>query len=193
MPDILAQMLLVVGVVAIGVILTISIRSRIARKDAQRPSAGDRISEAKTKHRLIDDRNAIEAQLHDIARHYASIIDARAERLDQLIVQAEQRIAELSRLATSAARNGRVPDRDAEATDSAARPGARPSDAPAAPHRAEARPAGARSQAGPSRGLDPVTLSVYEMADAGHDPVTIAQALDEQIGKVELILALRQG
>jgi hypothetical protein len=34
--------------------------------------------------------------------------------------------------------------------------------------------------------------AVYELADGGRDPVEIARALDEQIGKVELILALRE-
>ena len=38
---------------------------------------------------------------------------------------------------------------------------------------------------------DPLTTTVYELADAGHGPVEIAQQLEEQVGKVELILALR--
>lgn len=40
--------------------------------------------------------------------------------------------------------------------------------------------------------LDPLSASVYELADRGRSPVEIAQQLDEQVGKVELILALRQ-
>ncbi len=40
---------------------------------------------------------------------------------------------------------------------------------------------------------DPLTRSVYKLADSGHDTVSIARELDEQIGKVELILALRAG
>ncbi|MBT8484329.1 MAG: hypothetical protein KJO43_02035, partial [Phycisphaerae bacterium] len=38
---------------------------------------------------------------------------------------------------------------------------------------------------------DPLARAVYELADLGEDPVTIARRLDEQVGKVELILALR--
>jgi hypothetical protein len=45
----------------------------------------------------------------------------------------------------------------------------------------------------PETTLDPLTRRVYELSDAGHNPVDIARALDEQIGKVELILALRAG
>jgi hypothetical protein len=40
--------------------------------------------------------------------------------------------------------------------------------------------------------LDPLTRSVYEHADTGLSPLEIAQQLDEQVGKVELILALRE-
>ena len=39
----------------------------------------------------------------------------------------------------------------------------------------------------------PMTRSVYELSDSGQDTVSIARELDEQIGKVELILALRAG
>lgn len=38
---------------------------------------------------------------------------------------------------------------------------------------------------------DPLTASVYELADRGLQSVAIAQNLDEHVGKVELILALR--
>ena len=39
---------------------------------------------------------------------------------------------------------------------------------------------------------DDLTRNVYRLADAGHDPVAIAQQLNEHVGKVELILALRR-
>lgn len=39
--------------------------------------------------------------------------------------------------------------------------------------------------------LDPLTANVYELADRGRTNIEIAQYLDEQVGKVELILALR--
>ena len=41
------------------------------------------------------------------------------------------------------------------------------------------------------RPLDPLTQGVYELADTGRSPLEIAQQMDEQVGKVELILALR--
>ena len=38
---------------------------------------------------------------------------------------------------------------------------------------------------------DPLARKIYKLADAGRDPAQIAQELDEHIGKVELVLALR--
>ena len=40
--------------------------------------------------------------------------------------------------------------------------------------------------------LDPVAIEVYRLADSGKRPLEIARQLDEHVGKVELILALRQ-
>jgi len=39
---------------------------------------------------------------------------------------------------------------------------------------------------------DALKRSVCDLADQGHDPVEIARQLDEHVGKVELILALRK-
>jgi len=39
---------------------------------------------------------------------------------------------------------------------------------------------------------DPFTQQVYDLADAGKNPVEIASQLNEQTGKVELVLALRK-
>lgn len=39
---------------------------------------------------------------------------------------------------------------------------------------------------------DPLARSVYELADAGYPALDIARRLNEQVGKVELILALRK-
>lgn len=42
-------------------------------------------------------------------------------------------------------------------------------------------------------GIDPLTRSIYSLADAGHSAQAIAQQLGQHTGKVELILALRPG
>jgi hypothetical protein len=40
---------------------------------------------------------------------------------------------------------------------------------------------------------DPLARRVYELADGGMDAVAIARQLNEHVGKVELMLALREG
>lgn len=40
-------------------------------------------------------------------------------------------------------------------------------------------------------GVDPLNRRIYEMADLGLPPVEIARSLNQQTGKVELVLALR--
>ena len=49
----------------------------------------------------------------------------------------------------------------------------------------------ARQSTHADRTVDSLTLAVYERADAGRNPIEIARELEEQVGKVELILALR--
>ena len=48
-----------------------------------------------------------------------------------------------------------------------------------------------RSPPGEPIGTDPIARGVYELADEGHGPVEIARRLDQHVGAVELILALR--
>jgi hypothetical protein len=60
---------------------------------------------------------------------------------------------------------------------------------PTAPRAGGARDETPASAAPP---LDPLTRSVYDHADTGMSALEIAQQLDEQVGKVELILALRE-
>jgi hypothetical protein len=45
----------------------------------------------------------------------------------------------------------------------------------------------------PEAHADPMTRRVYELSDEGREPVQIARELNQPIGQVELILALRRG
>ena len=162
--------LMVLGVLLLCVlILTRASGRRAGRREELSPR--ERIEEIKAAHGRIDGVHAGSAQLHDVARDLAARLNNRAERLEQLIVEADERIARLDDL---------VPQQEQA-------PGSPPvaaTEAPAPPWPDETPPR--------RRTLDPVTESVYELADAGHDPIQIARRLDEQIGKVELILALRE-
>jgi len=168
----LAPVMMVAGVLVLAFFLVMSVRGRVARRQALTPSAREQIERIKARADGREDVHAATAQLVTTAQRLAAQLDAKAERLEQLIEQADGRIAALE------SHLEHVPDAEPAVS--------------AAPH----RPLEAEAEASPpevERGtrLDPLTSAVYDLADSGHDLVDIARQLDEQIGKVELILALR--
>jgi len=188
----LRAMLLVLGIVIIAVMLVLSARGKIARRQSNRPSAREQIDRAKSggaagmrkseesadasqsAYRAAAAR-AGRATPNDVedARRLAAALDNKAERLEQLLAEAEDRIARLEQMLSTHESSEPVASEQSPIGDeSAARP--------ARMHDASDIPA------------DPLTRSVYELADEGHNSVEIARRLDEQVGKIELILALRR-
>lgn len=110
-------------------------------------------------------------ELLEMSRRLVAQIDARAAHLEALIADADDRIEELRRLQAAGADHDGRP---------AGRAGAAPPSSSAA------------SSAADPRAEDPVSRGVYELADRGLGPVEIARQLDQHVGAVELILALRQ-
>lgn len=161
----------VIAVVGIGVVLMISIRSKIARRNADRLSPRELIEQLKTAGRHRGDAQSASAELQNSARELAAKLDNKAARLEVLIQQADERISLMSQLSGT----GGVAQDEWSLTGIAE------------PDR-NLTPLGAN---GPPISLDPLTRSVYELADTGYQPLQIAQELDEQVGKVELILSLR--
>ncbi|MHC4949066.1 MAG: hypothetical protein ACYTG1_12545 [Planctomycetota bacterium] len=156
----IAPVLLVAGVVALGVILTMSVRDKLARKSADAPTPRERIDQVKSAARRRVEVETGQSEMLDTARRLAAHLDNKAERLEQLIGEAESCITRLSSLLPTTG----------------------------TPGRRGGRPAGNGADE-PEHAL---ADAVYEMADAGRDAVSIARELDEQVGKVELILALRE-
>lgn len=168
-----AQMLLVIMVVGLGVILMVSIRGKIARRNMNRPSPREWIEHIKAVRHRHDDAEVVSAQLVDTARRLGAQLDNKAQRLELLLQEADERIADLSKAKDAGLR--------AAGDSLAGREGAfgGPDPGPLEPSHDPPRP------------LDPLTQGVYELADTGRSPLQIAQQMDEQVGKVELILALR--
>lgn len=110
------------------------------------------------------------AELVQLARRILAQVEARSAQLEALIADADERIAELRRLEERhpALQDGGAP-----------RPGGGASGAARPPAREPDHPAGG------------VTREVYALADRGLAPVEIARELDQHLGSVELILALR--
>ncbi len=182
----LAGYLMAAGVALVSLILLRRIwrRGRVARQSANdRRGLGPSGAHASPRS-AIDPRGreALETlmvEVQELTRLCAAQMENRAARLEKLIREADERIARLQDL------------EDVHAP--APRPARTRADEA---HRFVQR--GGAPGAEPSPGsllvehdTDPLTRRVYTLADQGLTPVEIAGRLEEGVGKVELILALR--
>jgi TolA-binding protein len=153
----------VLGVGLLLVIASLFIGIRRQRAaDAGRLTATEQIERNRKLRGMQGQLEQLMVEIEEMARRVSAQLDNKAVRLEKLLDEAELKIAELQRL------------------EEGATPPARTTVQPPP----EAAPA-------PS-GSDPTAQAVYDLADRGYSPLDIAQQLDEQPGKVELILALRQ-
>lgn len=167
----------IVGWLGFAFLTVMLIRERIGRRQSERPSARQMIDEIKQRagraHTSREDATPSPEDLQ-AAQDLAQRLDAKASRIESLLDRAE---AVSTRLDEQVERFERAVD-DRDVADAASADGVEGrSEAPAAP---------------PQPPSDPLARSIYELADQGRSPVQIAQELDEQVGKVELILALRE-
>lgn len=145
----------------------------------------------------IDDPGVVAA--HESVRLLMTALDTRCKALEVLLRQADERICQLENAMDD--RTGASIGPTHSAVPQLGRRAGTETSGPASPARAlrreepstdppsvEVAPFGTTYF---SEALDPLTANVYELADRGRTPVEIARNLDEQVGKVELILALR--
>ncbi len=201
MRDMLAPMLLVIGVVTLGFILMWSVRGKIARRNSARPTPREHIQQIKRKVSDREDSGVAEATAQRRLQQMAAQLDNRAERLQQLMDQADRKMAELEEFLEHTATGKQAyggaatPAPAVSRSQTPTRTG-RPDNAKPTPGRS-VREVASNDQvdraapAQPRVSLDPLTEAVYELADKGQNPIDIARALEEQTGKIELILSLR--
>ncbi len=136
---------------------------------------------------------------HESARLLMTALDARCKTLEILLRQADERIRQLEDALDDRVGASISPTRTAVPERTHRIPNetwASASPSPAA-HKEEASDESPGVDAASfgagyfSETIDPLAASVYELADRGCTPLEIARNLDEQVGKVELILALR--
>lgn len=186
--------LMSLGVIIMLIIWTMSMRNRGARRNQQYVSPREQIDRIKSGHRTRDIENALTAEFVSSATEIAARLENKAERLEQLIQQADARIAQLVQFHKQPADTVQGPETD---HDSSSRE-PNPEHEPATPTARETEsqqdhtPTPPDHPVPPTPPLDPLARAVHELADEGKGPLQIAQELDEQVGKVELILALRQ-
>jgi len=127
-------------------------------------------------------------ELDELGKRLADELDTRADRLEKLIADADDRLARLERLTAASVH---LAPETASLSPMAEMKHFGPRDT-AAPSGSSAIPTH-RSAAAVIAEIDPLAGEVYKLADSGLLPVQIAQKLSQHTGKIELLLALRRG
>ena len=150
--------------------MMMSIRRKVSRRQTEDLTPHEKVERIRQVGGVRDDMRDMMVELNDLTRRFGSQLDAKSMRLEKLLDEADQRIAELQQL-----QGGTVSPSDPTPETTAGRLNlteTRPQIEALAP--------------------DPEAERVYRLADEGLSTVEIAQQLDGQVGKVELILALRR-
>ena len=179
-------MLMVLGVVMLGVILTLRTRLRVARSVTKHEDPVGAVKRVQSRAAMRGDADAMAAELYDVSARLTGQLTQQATRLEHLIALADERIEELAA-------------RSADLEPLTIGPDDESSGAPVLLHidetlphdRLPMNPPPAEPQG--SEGNDRLATEILRLADEGRSAVEIAQELDEHTGKIELILALRRG
>lgn len=133
-------------------------------------SPHEQIQQMEQKKAVGDDLGQLMVEIQRMTQRVSEQVeqmDAKLLRMEQLIQQADQRIARLEQLSGQEAGNLLMPGTDAAGN------------------------VPAKGRAGKDQTEDPLSRSIYALADQGISSDQIARRLNEHVGKVELILALR--
>ena len=202
----LAMLLLISGAALVMVWALLRMRDAIARRKnlhdpSRRPpslsewlvSLGASRRSATTNPGTLEN---VARDVEELTERLASRMDEQAERLERLIAIADDRLARLEHALGADEPAPRIHVRETRAPE----PGPRSMRAALGrmvedqrtdehePARSVVAPPAPRARV---EEPDPINRRVCELADMGKDPAEIAAALDEHIGKVQLILALR--
>ncbi|MEX0741417.1 MAG: hypothetical protein WD079_01385 [Phycisphaeraceae bacterium] len=170
----LANVFMAAGVAMIIMLLVINTRGKLRRRGSATLNPHEKVERIKQTHGMKNDMRNMMVELEELTRRFSAQLDAKAVRLERLIDEADERLAQLEAMGSG------------RRTDAAPQP-PEEGNRPAPPEAAESP-----TEPEPEEPLDPLSRNVYDLADAGHEPIAIARKLREQVGKVELILALRQ-
>jgi hypothetical protein len=158
------------GIAVVGILFIIMAMFSLGRArkktTSSRESSKDHIDRAREKRAVRDDLEALMVDINRMARDLGGQLDAKIIRIEKANQEAEERIAQLQALRDELSNPSTM---NQTSPDQLVTP-----------------------QAGPDQ-TDPLTRQVYQLADQGKGPADIAQELDEHVGKIELILALRAG
>lgn len=188
------QVLLIGAVLVMSMTLLRNLRRRRPAAAEPRPTRAP-LADAQ---RAGDD---IAVRLHEQFREWNARIDTKTLVLNQLLLEADKKIAALEALTGDAARPGlqASPTSGAPPKPDSPSPVEDPlviePDGASFPH---AVPASAPAPAAPADVLDPLARSadrfadIFQLADQGLSPAEIARSTHQAEGEIELILSLRE-
>ena len=175
-------------VLAAGITLVISGLVWNYKKRSQRQSTTPSLTpmeQLERNHQMRGVRGDLEVlmvEIEQFSKRLSSHLDAKTAAMEMLLKRVDRRIAELKQLTEN---NGNS-NSDKRSTATA--------DPYAIDDEPQNKPGGdgsSTNRASEQLPEDPLSRSVYQLADQGLDAYTIAQRLKEHVGKIELILALR--
>jgi len=172
----LTDLLLAAGILLITLSMLRFYKKRSANQKDPRTAANESIERNRQLRGVRHDLESLMVEIEEYAKRMGAQLDAKSVRLEKLLDEADQKLR-----AIEAQQGGATPP-PAASPGNGHDPGREPSEGDT----------GGEDRATPQAPVDPLTRSVHELADQGHDAHAIAQQLDEHVGKVELILALRQ-
>ena len=211
LPDLqLSDTLMIAGIALMAFMLLLNLRKRL-KADANKLKPREQIEQTRQHQGMRDDLNQMMIELEALARRFGAQLDAKAIELEQLIDEAETAAQQLRNLKGNEPKPPRVVSVSAASANQTESTSAHnKTKTPSSPRSRITTPPRSsnsnqqstdndneatlarviRAEAG---GDDPLRRRVYELADNGSTPIQIAQGLNEDVGKVELILALRAG
>lgn len=198
-------------VLLLGLLLvTASLMMKLAKRRRGGSSSGpreanvtgaERLEKLRQEQGVRRDLDSLMVEIEEMAKRLSHQLDAKAVRLEQLIEDADHRLTRLRHVAERLENASPDASRSAAANTSQADAASPSADSKGTTSEADepgdllsaSSPAASRASETPSpEASDPLTRSVYALADEGYDAQAIASRLQEHAGKIELILALRQ-
>jgi len=171
------------GVLLIIMSMMMGIRKKHKRSQEQGTSR-DRVDDLKQRHKLRGDLEQLMIEVEQLAKRFGAQLDAKTMHMEQLISEADRKIAELKQM--ELARQNAAKLQQAMASPFDENPSLQTQPQALTPTDESA------DEPSPQNAEEVLKQSVYELAEQGHDPGEIARQLNEHVGKIELILALRK-
>ena len=195
------------AVLGVAVLGTGIVLFRPKFKKPRDPLARSPQSASLAQHRSVErEMQKLLVELSEMSRQITASLDTRAAKLDELIREADQKIAELTSLRTNGSQSNQPPARNEFMTERAMLFAPAISSAPAmssgggelaGPVSERATEPEGMSTTMPSPqnpspyDIDPRHAEVYQLADQGQTAAEIAAQLQRPHGEIQLILALR--